>query len=232
MQMEQCFATEQEADREKGRIFFGPSAGRDIASPLCRFGDEIDEFLFVDIGYRSRALGPKLIRQSIPRGWVRLYWTLVVDDTRRTYRSAGKAGRPFTPHEFREVWLSRNQKPVRIVLRWDHPDEFLETRPDNSIDLFMTPQRTKPGEDLGWLRQQGPRMDAPDPRGKPLLERLSRKLAHGATIITDGQNADIRFLGARNFHACGCDFLRLFLGREDHAERPRPISWRVGKCRG
>ena len=177
-------------ERVAGRSFFYPCAWEDWNEPLDAFGDLIDEFHFVDVGYQfSRPVPIRSDRWVLQPEYSGLTGPAV--DTMRFVVNGSRRYREIDPAWCRERYLDRTTgKAVSVTRRRGFGQIALDELPDNSLGVFChRGDSSVEGGSCTWYLANLNKSYAPLSR---LFEKIKRKLAYPALIVSDGSNTSIR----------------------------------------
>lgn len=180
-----------------GKSFFYPCAWEDWYEPLDAFGALVDEFYFVDVGYRfsdpvriKNARWTLLPEHSELRGPA-IDFMRIKHEGRRTFR------------DIRPAWLCERYldagsgQSVTVIRRRGFGQIALDELPDNSLGIFCHrgDSSTEGGSATWFLANR----KASHPPLARLFDKIKRKLAYPALIVSDGSNTSIRQLCAPCF---------------------------------
>ena len=175
-----------------GRSFFYPCAGNDWDEPLAAFAAWFDEFHFVDLYYQFSRYS--LIKSS--------GWTLVpasttrdgpADDAIRYVLTDSSSYRDISPAWLRETYACQQSgRTVRITRRRGFGQYALDELPDASLGVFFHrgDSSGEGGSNTWFLANR----KAGHPPLACLFDKIKRKLAYPALIVSDGSNTNIRQL--------------------------------------
>jgi hypothetical protein len=191
-----------EAVRHK--CLFYPSAGHDWSEPLHVFADYVDEFWFVDIAYNDLSRLPPVFADDsdfqqvsckITGTW-RAQTEQRLSTTDRKYRHIDPGNR------CEEFERARDGRRI-VVNRRRGFGQYALVREfaDDSIGVFMH-RGDSPGEGGSNVYYLANRTREHEPCSN-LLEKVSKKLAERALIISDGSNVQCRKL--KRFHRKQCN---------------------------
>jgi hypothetical protein len=175
-----------------GRAFIYPCAGEDWDKPLAVFADWFDEFHFVDLHYQF--LHPSPIKSS--------RWTLLPastaldgpsDDAIRDVETVNGFHRDISPAWLRETYACQQSgRTIRITRRRGFGQYALRELSDESLGVFFhRGDSTGEGGSNTWFLDN---WKARHPPLGCLFDKIKRKLAYPALIVSDGSNTHIRQL--------------------------------------
>ena len=175
-----------------GRSFFYPCAWQDWKEMLDAFGDVIDEFHFVDVNYQ--------FAKSMPI--VNPRWRLLPDqtalkgpavDTLRTIENVRHPYRDITPAWLRERYINlESSRTIQVIRRRGFGEYALDELPDNSLGIFC--HRGDSGIHAGSRTSFLANQKRSHQPLSNLFEKIKRKLAYPALIVSDASNTTIRQL--------------------------------------
>lgn len=175
-----------------GRSFIYPCSGKDWDEPLAVFADWFDEFHFVDLHYQFSHLSP--IKSS--------RWTLLpartalegpAKDFIRYVETGSRSHCDISPAWLRETYAcQQSDRTIRITRRRGFGQYALDELPDASLGVFFhRGDSTGEGSSNTWFLAN--RKPSHPPLGC-LFDKIKRKLAYPALIVSDGSNTNIRQL--------------------------------------
>ena len=221
-----------------GKSFFYPCAWEDWYEPLDAFGSLMDEFYFVDVGYQFS--DPVLIKSS--------RWALLPEhsdlqgpavDYMRIRDDGLRKFRDISPAWLRERYVDgRTGRSVQVTRRRGFGQIALDELPDNSLGIFChRGDSSVEGGSATWFLANRNRYYPPLSR---LFDKIKRKLAYPALIVSDGSNTSIRQLCApcfalddvatrdmfmKEFDSCGLHWKHV--GELTVDAHRRTLVWRV-----
>lgn len=180
----------QALQRVAGRSFFYPCAWEDWYEPMEAFGNLIDEFHFVDLGYQfSRPVPIQSERWVLQPEYSALIGPAV--DSMRFVVYGQRRYRELDPAWLRERYVhSATGRAIHVTRRRGFGQIALDELPDNSLGVFC--HRGDSSVESGsctWYLANRNKSYAPLSR---LFDKIKRKLAYPALIVSDGSNTSIR----------------------------------------
>jgi hypothetical protein len=181
----------------RGKTLLYPSAGRDWEEPLRLFDRYADRFWFADINYPAGLKLPPLYQANA--AYQLLSQEIIGDSTAKMEQRQDERGRQYRylpPSNLREVYKPMGQTRLISVNRRRGFGQYALVKEfhDGEIGIFMH-RGDSPGEGgskVYFLANMNARHE---PCGR-LFDKLSRKLADRALIITDGSNTHMKRLKA------------------------------------
>ena len=183
--------------RYPGKVFMYPCSGQDISESIRAFGDQMDTFLFVDIGYQFQQF-----RMPATPGWSEVVGSvMVVGQPRDSIRNVENGKTHY--REVQPAWRSSSYQNVDtgrlidVVFRRGFGQYALHEVADGTLGMFMH-RGDSAGEGGSGTCFLANRRMTHEPISR-LLDVIKRKLATPALIASDGSNTTIRQLvaGAR-----------------------------------
>ena len=174
-----------------GRSFLYPCAWEDWNDVLPAFADHFDNFIFVDICYQFKS--PKSIR--IP-GWNQLTDQTVLigppQDSMRQIVDGTSRYRDITPAWLSEEFVNDVGRVIKVTRRRGFGQFALDEVPDDSMGVFCH-CGDSPGEggSNSWYIAN---RRCSFPMLSNLFDKIKRKLAYPALIVSDGSLSTIRHL--------------------------------------
>lgn len=184
-----------------GRSCFYPCAWKDWDEIIEAFGNVIDDFHFVDVNYQfarptpiksqawhllpqeSRLIGPAVDRLRY------------IYDGKRRYRE-------LTPAWLRETYINlESDRTIRVTRRRGFGEYALDELPDGGLGVFCHrgDSAVESGSGAAFLANR----KRSHPPLSNLFDKLKRKLAFPALIVSDGSNTSIRQLSEPCFVPTG-----------------------------
>lgn len=227
-----------------GRKFIYPCSGTDWNKPLAVFSGRFDEFHFIDIHYQFSR--PVVIERP---GWTLIPAMTVLDglaiDSIRHVQCGGHDHRDISPAWLQEVYeCQRSGRTIRVTRRRGFGQYALDEIADGSLGVFFhRGDSTGEGGSNTWFLANRKRRHPPL---ACLFEKIKRKLAYPALIVSDGSNTDISQLrkaaeessataeaslaGKKEFEFSSLRWQRV--GEIGSARGRRTVVWRVEPVEG
>lgn len=183
--LETCF-------KLRGKKLLYPCAGSDVTEPFKLFAPYLDELIFVDINYQFHR--PKLLSFT---GWTE-------DVTQASLVGPPSIEMAYIKcndlcyREMKPAWFSRTyvndstRHKVKVTLRRGFGQYALNELGDHELGVFFH-RGDSSGEGGSNVFYFGNRPSRHPPLAN-LLEKIQRKLAYPAIVVSDGSNADVRQL--------------------------------------
>jgi hypothetical protein len=175
-------------DAIRGKIFFYPAAGCDWREPFDVFADHIDTFWFADINY-CKGLRMRPVQGVKSRFRLLLSNVSGEPEAAMEWRDGHRSLLPSRLHQTYEC--VGDGRRVTVVRRRGFGQYALsEEFADGSIGVFMH-RGDSPGEGGSNTYYLANMRSSHKPLSN-LFDKLSRKLANRALIVSDGSNCDIK----------------------------------------
>jgi hypothetical protein len=194
--MEMGFIEPESLAAVRGRLLFYPTAGSDWNELLLQFADYIDVFHFCDINYNDL---PSLGNPFSDPGSHELIDSKIEGET-FAWIDAPTQSRPYpdlAPGRVSEIYKRvSDARRLTVVRRRGFGQYALAEFPDHSLGVFVHrgDSQGEGGSNVYFLANK--KRDH-EPVSN-LFDKLSRKLADPAIVISDGSNAKPNFL--KKFH--------------------------------
>lgn len=221
-----------------GRSFFYPCSGSDWDEPLAVFSDWFDDFHFVDLRYQFLPVSPIQSHQ-----WMLLPTSTTLKgkavDSIRHIETETSRYREICPAWLRQVYeCAKSKRTICITRRRGFGQYALDQLPDGSLGVFFH-RGDSPGEagSNTWFLANRKASYTPL---TCLFDKIKRKLAYPALIVSDGSNTTIRELQmaskASDLNSKKCSVGTAFecfglhwcqVGEIKGSYRSRTIIWRV-----
>lgn len=205
-------------ERVKGLRFLYPSSGSDIEEPVRVFADYVSRMTFCDIcngyGFKESSLLKSLVRNP-SRDYGDPF-------SRMTYRTIPQRHRWIEPSRV-EFDLTTRRGTIELSFRRGFGQYALLEEPDGMLGIFMH-RGDSPGEGGSNVRFLGNTQKAHEPLSN-LMQKLAKKLAKNAIIVSDGSNSHVSFV--RKFYdkpISSEEAFEYFRGREFYR---LGYAWRV-----
>ena len=181
-------------DSVRGRSLFYPGAGDDFGAPIKWFGDYVSTFVFTDIGYsrgmklEPLSLPPWRIRHSKLDGHADCSIETRVDNEGEPYRF-------LEPSILSEVYHGSDGREITIRRRRGFGQYALtaEAFPGSIGVFFFRGDCPVSGEASSGIRYISNSKRRHEPISM-LWNKLSQRMSDRALVVTDGSNADPKFL--------------------------------------